>query len=163
MEPLSAIEQKRLAVIVGGGGAIAQALAALWCKDPTLRVVIVSRAPSPMPNVQSMLTDYSEASLLAIASTLADLQIPMSRLVITNGVLSGDAFRPERKISDLNVTAFQHVLAVNALLPLQVISAFWSLIRHGAAPRVAVLSARVGACQTIDSGGGTATVPARRH
>ena len=94
MEPLSAIEETRLAVIVGGGGAIAQALAALWCKDPTLRVVVVSRAPHPMPNVQSMLTDYSEESLLAIASTLTDLQMPMSRLVITNGVLSGDAFSP---------------------------------------------------------------------
>ena len=79
MEPLSDIEETRLAVIVGGGGAIAQALAALWCKDPTLRVVVVSRASPPMPNVQSMLTDYSEASLAAIASTLADLQMPMSR------------------------------------------------------------------------------------
>ena len=153
MEPLSAIEETHLAVIVGGGGAIAQALAALWCKDPTLRVVVVSRAPLPMPNVQSMLTDYSEESLLAVASTLTGLQMPMSRLVITNGVLSGDAFSPERKISELNVTAFQHVLAVNALLPLQVLSAFWSLIRHGAAPRIAVLSARVGSLSDNRLGG----------
>ncbi|MDA7581622.1 SDR family NAD(P)-dependent oxidoreductase [Luminiphilus sp.] len=153
MEPLSDIEETRLAVIVGGGGAIAQALAVLWCKDPTLRVVVVSRSPQPMPNVQSMLTDYTEESLSAIASTLSDLQIPMSRLVVTNGVLSGDTFSPERKISELNATAFQHVLAVNALLPLQVLSAFWALIRHGAAPRIAVLSARVGSLSDNRLGG----------
>ena len=51
------------------------------------------------------------------------------------------------------MTAFQHVLAVNALLPLQVLSAFWSLIRHGAAPRIAVLSARVGSLSDNRLGG----------
>jgi NAD(P)-dependent dehydrogenase (short-subunit alcohol dehydrogenase family) len=144
---------RSIAVVVGGSGAIAKALVHKWSQDPDLTVVSLSRTSSGFSKVQSVITDYSDESLASAARHVAAIGLPLSRLVICNGMLSSDAIRPERKVSDLDVAAFDTVMSVNTLLPMRVLGAFWRVIRDAEEPRIAVLSARVGSLEDNKLGG----------
>jgi NAD(P)-dependent dehydrogenase (short-subunit alcohol dehydrogenase family) len=149
---LSVTDQKSLAVIVGGG-AIARALAGQFAADPTLLVYVLSRSELLQSGVETLETDYSDASLARIAAEIEATGLSLSRLVVTNGLLSNETIRPERKVSDLSEEAFGAVMSINALLPMRSLAAFWSLIRKAEAPRIAVLSARVGSLGDNELGG----------
>jgi NAD(P)-dependent dehydrogenase (short-subunit alcohol dehydrogenase family) len=149
---LSVTDQKSLAVIVGGG-AIARALAGQFAADPTLFVYVLSRSELLQSGVETLETDYSDASLARIAAEIEATGLSLSRLVVTNGLLSNETIRPERKVSDLSEEAFGAVMSINALLPMRSLAAFWSLIRKAEAPRIAVLSARVGSLGDNELGG----------
>ncbi len=64
--------------------------------------------------------------------------------MICNGVLQGEGYRPERALSHLDSTAMERVFAVNTFLPMRVLSALSPVLKQSSAPRIAVLSARVG-------------------
>jgi NAD(P)-dependent dehydrogenase (short-subunit alcohol dehydrogenase family) len=149
---LSVTDQKSLAVIVGGG-AIARALAGQFAADPTLLVYVLSRSELLQSGVETLETDYSDASLARIAAEIEATGLSLSRLVVTNGLLSNETIRPERKVSDLSEDAFGAIMSINALLPMRSLAAFWSLIRKAEAPRIAVLSARVGSLGDNELGG----------
>ena len=149
---MSVTDQKSLAVIVGGG-AIARALAEQLAANPTLSVYVLSRSECVQSGVETVATDYSDASLARIAAEIEATGLSLSRLVVTNGLLSNESIRPERKVSDLNAEAFGAIMSVNALLPMRSLAAFWSLIRKSEAPRIAVLSARVGSLGDNELGG----------
>jgi len=149
---LSVTDQKSLAVIVGGG-AIARALAEQLAANPTLSVYVLSRSEWVQSGVETVATDYSDASLARIAAEIEATGLPLSRLVVTNGLLSNESIRPERKVSDLSEEAFGAIMSVNALLPMRSLAAFWPLIRTSEAPRIAVLSARVGSLGDNELGG----------
>jgi len=149
---LSATDQKSLAVIVGGG-AIAKALAEQLAANPALSVFVLSRTELLQSGVETLETDYSDESLARIAAKIEATGLSLSRLVVTNGLLSNESIRPERKVSDLNEEAFSAIMSVNALLPMRSLAAFWSLIRKSEAPRIAVLSARVGSLEDNELGG----------
>ena len=149
---MSVTDQKSLAVIVGGG-AIARALAEQLAANPTLSVYVLSRSEWVQSGVETVATDYSDASLARIAAEIEATGLPLSRLVVTNGLLSNESIRPERKVSDLSEEAFGAIMSVNALLPMRALTAFWSLIRTSEAPRIAVLSARVGSLGDNELGG----------
>ena len=68
-------------------------------------------------------------------------------------MLSNESIWPERKVSDLSEETFGAIMSINALLPMRLLGAFWSLIRKSEAPRVAVLSARVGSLEDNELGG----------
>jgi NAD(P)-dependent dehydrogenase (short-subunit alcohol dehydrogenase family) len=149
---LSGTDQKSLAVIVGGG-AIARALAEQLAADSALSVYVLSRSEWVQSGVQIFETDYSDGSLTRIATEIAATGLSLSRLIVTNGLLSNDSIRPERKVSDLDEEAFGAIMSINALLPMRSLAAFWSLIRKAEAPRIAVLSARVGSLGDNELGG----------
>jgi NAD(P)-dependent dehydrogenase (short-subunit alcohol dehydrogenase family) len=149
---LSVTDQKSLAVIVGGG-AIARALAGQFAADPTLLVYVLSRSELLQSGVETLETDYSDTSLARIAAEIDATGLSLSRLVVTNGLLSNKTIRPERKVSDLSEDAFGAIMSINALLPMRSLAAFWSLIRKAEAPRIAVLSARVGSLGDNELGG----------
>ena len=149
---MSVTDQKSLAVIVGGG-AIARALAEQLAANPTLSVYVLSRSEWVQSGVETVATDYSDASLARIAAEIEATGLPLSRLVVTNGLLSNESIRPERKVSDLSEEAFVAIMSVNALLPMRSLAAFWPLIRTSEAPRIAVLSARVGSLGDNELGG----------
>ena len=149
---MSVTDQKSLAVIVGGG-AIARAVAGQLAVDPGLSVYVLSRSDAAQAGVETLETDYSDASLARIVDEIEATGQSLSRLVVTNGMLSYESIRPERKVSDLSEEAFGAIMSVNALLPMRSLAAFWSLIRKSEAPRVAVLSARVGSLEDNELGG----------
>ena len=149
---MSVTDQKALAVIVGGG-AIARAVAGQLAVDPGLSVYVLSRSDAAQAGVETLETDYSDASLARIVDEIEATGQSLSRLVVTNGMLSYESIRPERKVSDLSEEAFGAIMSVNALLPMRSLAAFWSLIRKSEAPRIAVLSARVGSLGDNELGG----------
>ena len=153
MEQLLATDTRGLAVVVGSGGAIARSLLARWCESGLYNVVAVGRSHCDIRGVHSLTTDYSEASLAEVAAAVSALGSNIERLVITNGVLSGDDFSPERKVGDLTTASWQRVMTVNALTPMLVLSALWALMRSSTQPRVAVLTARVGSLTDNELGG----------
>jgi NAD(P)-dependent dehydrogenase (short-subunit alcohol dehydrogenase family) len=148
-----ASETRALAIVVGSGGAIARSLLNLWSQLDRYDVVAIGREHCNTENVHSLITDYSETSLAEVAAAVATRGTNIERLVITNGVLSGEDFSPERKVGDISVAAWQHVMNVNALTPMLVLSAFWGLIRKSDQPRIAALTARVGSLSDNGLGG----------
>ena len=114
---MSVTDQKSLAVIVGGG-AIARALAEELAAKPRLYVYVLSRSELVQSGVETLQTDYSDASLTRIAAEIEATGLCLSRLVVTNGLLSNESIRPERKVSDLSEEAFGAIMSVNALLPM---------------------------------------------
>jgi NAD(P)-dependent dehydrogenase (short-subunit alcohol dehydrogenase family) len=153
MELLLATDTRPLAVVVGSGGAIARSLLARWCDSGLYHVVAVGRSHCDIQGVHSLTTDYSEASLAEVTAAVSALGSNIERLVVTNGVLSGADFSPERKVGDLTTASWQHVMTVNALTPMLILSALWSLMRSSTQPRVAVLTARVGSLSDNELGG----------
>ncbi len=149
---MSVTNQKALAVIVGGG-AIARAVAGQLAVDPGLSVYVLSRSDAAQAGVETLETDYSDSSLARIVDEIEATGQSLSRLVVTNGMLSNESIRPERKVSDLSEEVFGAIMSVNALLPMRSLAAFWSLIRKSEAPRIAVLSARVGSLGDNELGG----------
>ena len=149
---MSVTDQKSLAIVVGGG-AIARALAEQLAANPTLSVYVLSRSEWVQTGVETFETDYTDSSLARIAAEIEATGLPLSRLVVTNGLLSNESIRPERKVSDLSEEAFGAIMSVNALLPMRSLAAFWPLIRTSEAPRIAVLSARVGSVGDNELGG----------
>lgn len=141
------------AVIVGGSSAIGMALARLWAADTARSVIVLSRSDLEIPGVRTIVTDYSDGSLATAAEEIRLAGLPLARLVVTNGILSNETIRPERKVGDLNPDAFSTVMSVNALLPMRSLAAFWSLIRQSEDPRIAILSARVGSLEDNQLGG----------
>ena len=153
MERLLATDTRPLAVVVGSGGAIARSLLARWCESGLYHVVAVGRSHCDIQGVHSLTTDYSEASLAEVTAAVSALGSNIERLVVTNGVLSGADFSPERKVGELTTASWQHVMTVNALTPMLILSALWSLMRSSTQPRVAVLTARVGSLSDNELGG----------
>ena len=148
-----ASEARALAIVVGSGGAIAHSLLNLWTQLDRYDVVAIGREHCDIEDVHSLITDYSEASLAEVAVSVATRGTNIERLVITNGVLSGEDYGPERKVGDITAAAWQHVMNVNALTPMLALSAFWGLIRKSDQPRIAALTARVGSLSDNGLGG----------
>ena len=144
--------EQPVAVVVGAGG-IGSALCRFWQQESGYRVVALSRQPVDDVGYDWRVSDYSEESLRAIVESLQQESISIERLVITNGLLSSDDISPERKLADLDPEKLHEVLAVNSVLPAMVLKAFMPLIRASNAPRIAVLSARVGSIEDNKLGG----------
>ena len=144
--------EQPLAVVVGAGG-IGSALCRFWQDECGYRVVALSRRPLGDVGYDWRISDYSEDSLKTVVESLQQESIVIDRLVITNGLLSSDGISPERKLADLDAEKLHEVLAVNSVLPAMVLKAFLPLIRASNAPRIAVLSARVGSIEDNKLGG----------
>lgn len=140
------------AVIIGAGG-IGLALADKWQKSGQYDVHVVSRSIPAEAQWQGWQSDYSDESLVEISAGIAAVPGELSRLVITNGVLQGDGFRPERALRQLSRSAMAHVLEINTVLPMIALAAFESQLKNVSRPRVAVLSARVGSIGDNHLGG----------
>ena len=135
---------KRQKAIVVGAGGIGVALADKWQAGGQYDVHVVSRSIPADAQWQGWKSDYSDESLERIAEDIAAAPGELARLVITNGVLQGEGFRPERALRQLSRPAVKKVFEVNTILPMVALGAFESQLKQATRPRVAVLSARVG-------------------
>ena len=134
---------RQKAVIVGAGG-IGLALADKWQQSGQYNVHVLSRSSPLDAQWQGWESDYSDESLAQIAEGIAKAPGELARLVITNGVLQGEGFRPERALRQLSRSAMRQIFEVNTMLPMVALGAFESQLKQAEKPRVAVLSARVG-------------------
>ena len=139
-----------LDVIFGAGSGIGQALIERWCRAGKRRVLAVSRSSATVAHsesrreVEHLACDYSDTALAALAERLADAQADVVRLVICNGVLQGEDYRPERALSQLDLAAMRQVFEINTFLPMRILAALTPALKQSVGTRVAVLSARVG-------------------
>ena len=139
-----------LDVVFGAGSGIGQALIERWYRADERPVLAVSRSIATVthsesrPEVEHVACDYSDMALAALAERLADAQADIARLVICNGVLQGDDYRPERALSQLDLAAMRQVFEINTFLPMRILAALTPTLKQSAGTRVAVLSARVG-------------------
>ena len=138
-----------LDIVIGAGSAIGRALIERWsgeCARPILAVARSADTPAVIEQlgVQTHQCDYSEAALAAVAIQLQEQSADISRLVICNGVLQGEGYRPERALNQLKTSAMEQVFEVNTFLPMRVLASLTPVIKRSTEPRIAVLSARVG-------------------
>ena len=142
------------AVVVGAGGGIGAAVAReLAARDYAVHTVSRSRTPVGGCGGQHWCSDYSESSIAAVVQAIAESPGSLERLVIANGILHGEGFRPERALEHIDAAVAQQIFQVNTVLPMQWLAAFSSALKQAERPRVAVLSARVGSIEDNRLGG----------
>lgn len=147
-----------LDVVIGAGSAIGRALIERWSRADTHPILAVARTEEALALVESLRVqthecDYSEAALAALATQMQEQSVDIRRLIICNGVLQGEGYRPERALNQLKTTAMEQVFEVNTFLPMRVLASLTSILKRSSAPRVAVLSARVGSIGDNGLGG----------
>ncbi len=142
------------AVVVGVGG-IGAAVANALLDQGYGEVHAVSRSSSLdlSAGVHHWYSDYSAASIESVASSITEQPGTLERLIITNGILQGDDYRPERALRQLDGPTMAKIFEVNTLLPMLWLAAFHDALRRADQPRVAILSARVGSIEDNRLGG----------
>lgn len=150
---------QKLDVVVGAGSGIGSALIHRWIDSAARPIVAIARSPSslqgfePFDSVETRVCDYSDEALASLAEGLRDRNADIERLVICNGVLQGEGYRPERAVSQLDNDAMHSFFEVNTFIPMRVLAALTPLLKRSEAARVAVLSARVGSIGDNHRGG----------
>ena len=147
-----------LDIVIGAGSAIGRALIERWSREGATPILAVARSVDAMAaveplGVQPHQCDYCEAALAALAAQLQEQSADITRLVICNGVLQGEGYRPERALNQLETSAMEQVFEVNTFLPMRVLASLAPVLKRSAAPRIAVLSARVGSIGDNGLGG----------
>ena len=147
-----------LDMVIGAGSAIGRALIERWSDECARPLLAVARSADSLAvieqlGVQTHQCDYTEAALAAFANQLQEQSADISRLVICNGVLQGEGYRPERALNQLKTSAMEQVFEINTFLPMCVLASMAPILKRCAAPRIAVLSARVGSIGDNGLGG----------
>ena len=147
-----------LDIVIGAGSAIGRALIERWSREGATPILAVARSVDAMAVVeplgaQAHQCDYCEAALAALAAQLQEQSADIMRLVICNGILQGEGYRPERALNQLETNAMEQVFEVNTFLPMRVLASLAPVLKRSAAPRIAVLSARVGSIGDNGLGG----------
>ena len=147
-----------LDIVIGAGSAIGRALIERWSREGATPILAVARTVDAMAaveplGVQTQQCDYGETALAALATQLQEQSADITRLVICNGVLQGEGYRPERALNQLETNAMQQVFEVNTFLPMRVLASLAAVLKRSEAPRIAVLSARVGSIGDNGLGG----------
>ena len=146
-------------LVVGASSAIAGALIERWSKEAFRPITAVSRSLadvhslSALKGVNAYQSDYSDESLQSMTTELLDGGIDINRLIVCNGVLQGEGYRPERALNQLEVSAMRDVFEANTFTPMRVLAALWPVLKRSTAPRIAVLSARIGSIADNQLGG----------
>ena len=93
-------------MVISAGSAIGHALIERWSREGSRPIVAVARSEASLAavgalGVQIQHCDYSEAALAALTAQLQEQSSDITRLVICNGVLQGEGYRPERALNQL--------------------------------------------------------------
>jgi NAD(P)-dependent dehydrogenase (short-subunit alcohol dehydrogenase family) len=153
------MESQKLDVVIGAGSGIGRALIQRWDEAAERPILAVARSASslalvdPLGSVSTRLCDYSDAALISLSEHLHEQRTDIARLIICNGVLQGDGYRPERALNQLTLSASRQVFEINTFLPMRILGALTSALKQSSAPRIAVLSARVGSIGDNQTGG----------
>lgn len=146
-------ESKAKAIVIGASGGIGHATVAALGATQQFHVISVSRADRNDMSDSHFSCDYTESSIRDIAQQISVLDGAIGRLIVCNGVLHGDYFRPERALKRLDAATMTHVLHANTITPTLWLSAFMDALKHAPDPRIAVFSARVGSISDNQLGG----------
>ncbi len=147
-------------IVFGASSGIGQALVVHWANSSKQRILACSRFSSKDiefgssgNSVSWRFCDYTDESLAEFRGYLKNIPIDISRLVICNGVLHGDGFQPERALNQIKNSSMRSVFEVNAFLPMRILAAVAPALKMSSAPKIVVLSARVGSIGDNNLGG----------
>jgi NAD(P)-dependent dehydrogenase (short-subunit alcohol dehydrogenase family) len=129
------------ALIVGASGGLGRAFADLLAGDGA-RVTRWSRSSGVDP-----------ADPASIAAAIAALPGPPDLVIITNGVLHGPGFAPEKANGQLKPETLAKLLAINTVQPATIAAQLLPVMPKGRKTVLAVLSARVGSISDNRLGG----------
>lgn len=138
-------------MVIGASGGIGSAVLDGFLQDAAFQhVIAVSRSPRPdatshhTDRLQWVCSDYSEASITAITTALAQSGFALRRIVICNGLLHSGTFQPEKALETLHSESMTQVFNTNVIVPTLWVSHLARLLRRSTGCKMAVLSARVG-------------------
>ena len=152
-----------VALLIGAGSAIGQALLDQIIEQSGRHVVAVSRHGDPNNNREHagdrldwLQSNYSEQSIAEICERLAALPAQgeeIDRVYILNGILHSAEITPEKRLEDLSSESLQQVFQINAVNAMLWLKALKPLLRGKRERVVTVLSARVGSIDDNEKGG----------
>lgn len=156
-------EARPVALLIGAGSAIGQALLDQIIAQGGRHVVAVSRSGDPNNNREHaedrldwLQSSYSEQSIAEICERLAALPAQgeeIDRVYILNGILHSAEITPEKRLEDLTAESLQQVFQINAVNAMLWLKALKPLLRGKRERVVTVLSARVGSIDDNEKGG----------
>jgi NAD(P)-dependent dehydrogenase (short-subunit alcohol dehydrogenase family) len=139
----------RAAIVIGASGGIGSALvAALRAEGNYDLVIAVRRSSGDYP---CDITD--EASIAALAGTLAAEQVAPELIIVATGLLHQGGRGPEKSMRDLSADWMLQNYVVNAVGPALLAKHLLPLMPRDAVCRFAALSARVGSISDNHLGG----------
>lgn len=147
-------------LIIGASSAIAQKIISECLKrDKDAKIVAVSRSTkgrftkASEDRVQWMQSDYSETSIIDIASNLKEQKLRFRHVIICNGILHNENFSPEKSLSEIEVDNLHEVMRINAFIPTLWVKHLKPILTKSKECTVTAFSARVGSIEDNRKGG----------
>lgn len=142
------------ALVIGAGGAIAQAVIQALLDEPEPKdVLTVSRHPDHPQATTHICCDNSPADIERIISELQPWNGRIGRVFVCQGILHSDTVQPEKKLEDIDEQMMLEVLNINTVIPMLWVSRLLPLIKAPHDCTVTVFSARVGSITDNHKGG----------
>ena len=129
-------------MVIGAAGGLGRALAEALVARGEGPVHALSRSADPVPGATAGRADVSDEAALAAAA--AAIRGPVGLVLVTAGLLQGEAARPERRLAELTPAGLAESFAVNAIGPALAAKHFTPLFPRDRRAVFAALSARVG-------------------
>ncbi len=124
------------------------------CRDPSRATELQSLSARHAARLTTLVVDVSDESTIAeAAKRVGEITEKLHFIINVAGVLHGEGFGPEKRLSQVRPEALQTVFEVNAFGPLIVAKHFSSFLRHDERSVFASLSARVGSISDNRLGG----------
>ena len=142
--------------IIGSSGSIGNALLGeLALRPETEKIYAFSRRipDESRTNVIYHRLDYNDESSIAEAASIASEDIPLDLVLVATGILHDGMIAPEKSLRDLSFEKFQHLFAVNTILPALIAKHFLPKLDKDKCSIFAAISARVGSISDNYLGG----------
>lgn len=140
-------------LIVGANSEIAQSICALKLQKQG-RLILISRTPVNFmhDNVTSFTCDYSSDSINTVANEIKQQTSKLEQVIICNGLLHNEKFKPEKSISQLNEEQLAESYRANVVTPMLWLQQLPKLNLVDNA-QICLLSARVASIEDNSLGG----------
>ncbi|MEW6998727.1 SDR family NAD(P)-dependent oxidoreductase [Colwelliaceae bacterium BS250] len=147
-------------LIIGANSNIAQAIATQILNDADQGLILISRDLSTYQNIDEVsarcipVENYSLQSIKQAVELIPQIdEKPITKVFICNGILHTQDIKPEKRLEDLDVEAFNQVITTNTLMPMLWIQQLTPLLTGNSACKLVVFSARVGSISDNRLGG----------
>jgi NAD(P)-dependent dehydrogenase (short-subunit alcohol dehydrogenase family) len=147
-------------LIIGANSEIAKAVTIELKKSLTTGLILVSRNTEQESNLQDeqiksiTVDDYQETQINKVITEIKHFDhAPITQVIICNGILHSKTIKPEKRIEDFQVEAFNKVMSSNALTPMLWIQKLIPILTGKSPCKIVVFSARVGSISDNRLGG----------